>query len=66
MASNITQYKPDESIFGAPRAQNGLKKLNFFTYFILGRWASAVRMIEPKKGKTLCFYELPDGEAAFR
>lgn len=36
MASNITQYKPDESIFGAPRAQNGfINYLNFVIVVLL-------------------------------
>lgn len=52
MAHAIRSYEPDESIFGAPRAQSG-------------KWASAVRMVSAKTGTTLCQYELPEGEAAF-
>ncbi|KAL3080320.1 hypothetical protein niasHS_012425 [Heterodera schachtii] len=52
MAHSLRNYEPDESIFGAPRAQ-------------YGKWASAVRLLVPKTGQTLCQYELPEGEAAF-
>jgi len=33
--------------------------------FSSGKWASAVRLLVPKTGQTLCQYELPEGEAAF-
>lgn len=52
MADSIRNYAPDETVFGAPRAQ-------------VGKWASAVRMISARNGETLCHYELPEGEAAF-
>jgi len=52
MADSIRNYEPNEAIFGSPRAAQG-------------KWASAVRMINPTTLTTLCNYELPEGEAAF-
>jgi hypothetical protein len=53
VAHSLLNYEPDETTFGAPPAQ-------------AGSWASAVRMINARNGATLCNYELPEGEAAFR
>ncbi|CAK5067360.1 unnamed protein product [Meloidogyne enterolobii] len=52
MAHSLRNYEPDESVYGSARAQ-------------AGKWASAVRLLVPKTGQTLCQYELPEGEAAF-
>lgn len=53
VAHSLLNYEPDESTFGAPPAHSGA-------------WASAVRMLSARNGATLCNYELPEGEAAFR
>lgn len=53
VAHSLLNYEPDETTFGAPPAH-------------AGAWASAVRMISARSGTTLCNYELPEGEAAFR
>lgn len=53
VAHSLLNYEPDESTFGAPPSH-------------AGSWASAVRMISARNGSTLCNYELPEGEAAFR
>ena len=53
VAQSLLNYEFDETTLGAP--------LNH-----AGTWASAVRMINARDGTTLCNYELPEGEAAFR
>ena len=42
----------DESVYGAPRSEEG-------------SWASCIRLLDAKEGKTLQLIELEDDEAAF-
>ena len=42
----------DESVYGAPRSEEG-------------EWASCIRLVDCKEGKTLQLIDLEDNEAAF-
>ncbi|GMR55853.1 hypothetical protein PMAYCL1PPCAC_26048 [Pristionchus mayeri] len=51
LADVMRHTQLDEGVFSSPRAAPG-------------KWASAVRLVNPKTGETLSYYELPQDEAA--
>ncbi|CAI4225266.1 unnamed protein product [Auanema sp. JU1783] len=51
IANSLRDNKLDESVYGAPKAGPG-------------KWASCVRLVHPKTGDVLSYFELPQDEAA--